>query len=145
MNHSPAYILAQYLIGEGLLSDPTGAGAWKVYVGMLPDGQTTEHNAVGCIDTTPLKDGRLNSGPSIFHYGIQLLLRSSAYNTGYAKASALLEALEAVDRDTVTISGTTYRLMNVSPTGGIVVLGQEDGTKRRELFSVNFLVTLKEV
>jgi len=150
MNHSPAYIIAQYLIGESLLSDPTGSGSWPVYVGALPDGNKVEDNAVGCIDTTPIRDGRImSSGETIFHYGVQLLLRARAYNTGYAKAEVLLSALEIVAGIQEIISLKTYQIDNVSPSTGITVLGQEaqeiNVSKRRYLFSLNFLVTLKEI
>ncbi len=147
MNHSPAYILAQYLIDEGLLTDPSESADWKMYTGSLPDGLLTDHNAVACIDTTPVKDGRIMGGDPLFHHGIQLLLRSTDYNTGYAKASLLAEAFAAVDDDQVAIDSglNTYEIANVSQVSGVLVLGQEDGTKRREMFSVNFLATLKEV
>jgi hypothetical protein len=145
MNHSPAYIIAQYLINEGLVTDPSEVGLWKIYVGAMPDGDDVEHDLVGAMDTTPVKDGRLMTGTTIFHHGVQLLLRSSAYNAGYAKITALAEAMDAVDDDQVTIGSDTYEIANVTHSTGVVVLGQEEGTKRREMFSVNFLATLKEV
>ena len=145
MNHTPAYIIAQYLIGEGFLTTPGESGDWEVYTGNLPDGDDVENNIVACMDTESVKDGRVMAGENIFHYGVQLLLRSTAYNTGYAKMDDLVDALEAVDRDTVTISTSDYRLDNITLTTSIVVIGQEEGSKRRELFSLNFLVTLKEI
>ena len=145
MDYSPAYIMAQYLIGESLLTDPSDSGSWPVYVGLLPDGNGVAHEAVSCVDTSSVKDGRiLNGGENIFHFGFQLMVRATAYNTGYAKAQALAEALQEVNRDTVTISGTTFRIDSVTDTSGVTVVGQEEGSKRRELFSLNFLVTLKE-
>jgi len=146
MNHSPAYILAQYLIDEGLLTDSTESDDWKVYVGSLPDGSLTGHNAVGCMDTAPVKDGRIMGGAPLFHHGIQLLIRSTGYNEGYTKASALAAALAEVVNEEVFVSSLySYEIANVTQTTGVVVLGQEEGTKRREMFSVNFLATLKEV
>jgi len=146
MDHSPAYIIVEYLIGEGLLSDPTVGGEWPVYVGLLPDDDDVVNDIVGCMDTPSLKDGRLmNTGENIFHKGVQLLLRAEVYNTGYEKAQALATALEGVSREQKVIGSKTYQIDNVSQTTGIVVLGQEEGSKRRELFSVNFLTTLKEV
>ena len=148
MDYSPAYIMSKYFIDEGLLDDPTGSSPdWPVYVGALPDGNLTDNDAVGCLDTTPVKDGRvMEDGDNIFHHGIQLILRSLAYNTGYAKIDELKENLETVNRDTVTVDGDTFRLDNVTLSTGIVTLGQEDeGSKRRELFTLNFLVTLKEI
>jgi hypothetical protein len=145
MDHSPAYIIAQYLIGEGLLVGPTDSGDWPVRVGSLPDGKLIPDNAVACIDTAPEKDGRLMIGENIFHYGVQILLRAKKYNIGYAKASAIASNLELVARVQEIIGAKTYRIDNVSATTGIVAIGQEEGTKRRELFSLNFLITLKEV
>jgi hypothetical protein len=150
MDHSPAYIIAQYLIGQSLLSDPTGSGSWPVYVGTLPDGNQAQDDAAGCMDTSPVKDGRIMSnGETIFHPGVQILLRALAYNTGYAKCEALMTALEAVSGAQETINSKTYQIDNVSPSTGIVVLGQEaqevNSSKRRELYSMNFIVTLKEI
>ena len=144
MNHSPAYILAQYLIGEGLLSDPTESGDWPGFVGHLPDGSDVDDSAVGAMDTSPVKDGRIMGSAPLFHFGVQLLLRSRAYNAGYAKAAALGVSLSAVDDETVVVGDDTYTVVNVTQTTGVVVLGQEPGTKRRELFSVNFLATIQE-
>jgi|GEM_PF-4541833 len=148
MNHSPAYIMAQYFIEEGLLTDPSSSGDWPVFVGILPDDNILDldHDIAACIDTASVKDGRIfEDGENIFHYGFQILIRATNYNTGYQKAQELADTLELIDRDTVIISSTTYRLDNVTQTTGVVVLGQEEGSKRRELFSINFLVTLKEI
>ena len=145
MDNSPAYIMAQYLIGEAYLSDPSSSGDWKVFVGNLPDGDDVDHDAVGCMDTTPIKDGRvMETGETLFHFGCQLIIRSSDYNEGFAKADELKLFLETIQRDTETISGTVYRLDNITIASGVIALGQ-DGPKRRELFSLNFLVTLKEL
>ena len=148
MDHSPAYIIKKYLVGEGLLVEPGDSGDWPAYVGILPDGKPDEvkNDIVACMDTSPVKDGRImGTGENILHYGVQILLRSTAYNTGYAKMEALRASLESVNRDTIIISANTYRLENVTLTTGVVVVGQEEGSKRRELFSLNFLVTLKEI
>jgi len=145
MDHSPAYIIAQHLIDEGLLTDPTGSGDWPGFVGALPDGEDVDHDAVGCMDTSPIKDGRIMGGESMLHYGVQLLVRADAYNTGYAKAQALMSELESLDDNDVIIGSDTYEINNASTTTGVVVLGQEEGTKRREMFSVNFLITITEV
>jgi len=146
MDYSPAYIMSRFLIDAGLVIDPQDSGDWPIYVGLIPDDDVVKDDVVACVDTDPLKDGRImEDGENIFHYGFQLLIRATAYNTCYAKAQELALELETINRDTVVISGTTYRLDNVTQTTGVLLLGQEDGSKRRELFSVNFLVTLKEI
>lgn len=145
MDHSPADIVAQYLIDEGVFIDPSSSGEWEIYVGMMPDGNNVEHDTAAAIDTAPVKDGRIMGGAPLFHPGVQIMVRASAYRDGFAKAQEAATALAAVDDDTVTIGTKTYQLMNITQATGVTSLGQEPGTKRRELFSVNFLATLKEV
>jgi len=145
MDYSPAYILSRYLIDQSLLVEPGESGAWPVFVNQLPSGDLVDDDAVGCINTTPVKDGRVMGGLPLFHYGFQLLVRSSAHNTGYAKAEALADALGAVDDPQIVVGSSTYRIVNVTQTTGVVPLGQEEGTERRELFSINFLATIEEV
>jgi hypothetical protein len=146
MEHSPAYIISRHLINEGLVTSPSSFVDWPIYVGSLPDGNETKNNAVSCNDTESVKDGRsMVSGETLFHSGVQLILRATAYNTGYAKIDDLKDALEDVKRTTVSVSGTDYRLDSITLTTDIVVIGQEEGSKRRELFSLNFIVTLEEI
>lgn len=146
MNYSPAYILAQYLIGEGLLKGPSESGVWPAFVGSLPDGDGVDNDAAVLVDTAPVKDGRIMGGEPLFHHGVQILLRSVAYNAGYNKVAALAAALAGVQNDEVEVeSGSTYTLNNITQISGVLPLGQEPGTKRRWMFSVNFLATIQEV
>lgn len=146
MNHSPSHILAEYLIGEGILIDPddSGSGNWRVYIGSTPDGIHADHEVAVAVDTAPVKDGRVQGTP-LFHHGVQFILRSTDYSVGYAKATEIAEDLATVSHEDVTVDDDTYTIINVTQTTGVVVMGQEPGTKRRELFSVNFLATLREV
>jgi len=145
MDYSPAYIISRYLIGEEILTDPSDSGSWPVYIGLLPDDNDIPHNAVACIDTAGLRDRRNMDGENLFHHGVQIMLRAEVYNTGYQKAQAIATELEGVDHVNEVISSDTFQLICIDQTTDIVVLGQEEGTKRRELFSINFLVTLKEI
>lgn len=146
MNHSPAYILAQHLIAESLLSDPSGSGTWPGFVASLPDGDSVDDDAAALVDTAPVKDGRIMGGDPLFHHGCQIVLRSSEFNAGYSKIDALAAAFADVDDTEVTIeSGVTYTVASVTQISGILSLGMEPGTKRRWLFSANFLATFQEV
>jgi len=144
MNHSPAYIISRYLIDQGLVVAPSDSGSWPIFVGCLPDGPETPSNAVGCMDTAPSRDGRIMGGSPFFHYGVQLLLRATDYNTGYSKIASLVSSLDQADSVEVAVDSEGYTIENASQTTGIIPLGQEEGTKRRYLFSANFLVTIKE-
>jgi len=143
MNHTPAYIIAQYLIGEGLLTAPDESGDWPVYTGILPDSPEVKDDIVACMDTAGIKDGRsMESGVSLFHQGFQILLRATEYNVGYAKAQDLADALAEIQNEEEVILDTTYEINNVTQTTDVVIVSQEEGSKRRSIFSVNFLVTL---
>jgi hypothetical protein len=149
MDHAPEYILSQYFIDEGILTEPGQSGIWEVFVGLLPDDEVANgipDDIVAIIGASDNKDGRImKTGESIIHEGIQLMVRAVNYNTGWAKAKSLRTAMDGIKRDTVTISGSDYRIDSVTIASGPVAIGQEDSTKRRELFSLNVLVTLKEI
>jgi len=143
MNETPAYIIKSYLVGEGLLTDPADSGDWPVYTGVLPDSPEVVDDIVACMDTSGVKDGRsMKTGVTLFHQGVQILLRSEDYNDGYAKVQTLADALAEIQNAEEVISGTTYEINNVTQTTDVIVLSQEEGSKRRGFFSVNFLVTI---
>ena len=145
MNHTPGYILAQYFISAGALITPGESGSWPVYVGKMPDGRHAPHNAVAIMDTTSVKDGRLMiTGENIFHPGIQILVRATDFNEGYAMAVSLAALLEPLANEDVTVESDEYRIAAITQTTGVIPLGQEEGSKRREMFSTNFLATIKE-
>jgi hypothetical protein len=93
-----------------------------------------------------LLDGRLmGTGEVIEHYGIQLKIRSSDYLTGWQKIRQLVLYLRAINNNHVVIGDTTFVLHNLSQTTSIVCLGNEAESKRRFLFTVNYVCTIKQV
>jgi len=147
MNHSPAEIIAQYLISKGKVIQPGESGTWPIYVGYLPDAPESrvDPDVVASMDSESLKDGRVMGGDPLFHRGVQILLRGKDYNEGYVKAEDLANTLASARRSRVRIGDDAYRIDNVTQTTDVVRLGLEEGTKRRWTFSVNFLATLQEV
>jgi len=145
MNHSPAEIVAQFLISKGAVVAPDDSGYWPVYVGILPDAAGVRDEIVSSMDTEGVKDGRPMGGDPLFHKGVQLMLRAQEYNSGYIKGSALAATMATARRSRVRIGDDAYRIDSVTQTTDVVAIGQEEGTKRRWLFSVNFLATLQEV
>jgi hypothetical protein len=111
----------------------------------MPDGETIEQDSAVIYDTAGLKDGRLMSGANILHHGLQVRIRAASYEDGWAKAESVLSVMEAIVNEEITIDAVDYIINNVSQTSTIAALGAEPGTKRRELLTVNFLATLKEV
>ncbi len=144
---SPARILAQYIRDElATMTNPTDNDVWPLYVGSLSDSKNVKTEAGALYDPAGVIDGKLMNGEVIQHPGIQLRIRSQSYQTGWSKAESVALDLDEVYRDTVVVNGNTYLIQNISRTSQVIALGQEMKTsKRRYIFTVNFLMTLKRV
>ena len=139
----PASILAAYIRDQGLMSDPADSTTWPLYVSYLPD--ETENDAGSINNIQGVKDGRIMEGSVIQHYGLELIIRSTVHNTGWAKMEAIATNLDSVHRISITVSGENYEIQNIKRDGIIETLGSESGTKKRQLFRSIFLMTVKKV
>ena len=147
LSSSPANILASYIIDEAIgdLTNPTAGNEWPLYTSYLPDGTSIKTNA-GCLyDTTGIKDGRLMVGEVIQHYGIQLRIRSDRQQTGWVKLEEVMLALDVVFNVIITVNSKDYQIQNISRTSPPISLGTEKGTKGRQLFTLNFIATIKRI
>jgi len=143
---SPAYILSQYIIEElATMTTPSDGSDWPLYVNHMPDGKDAIDNCGTLYDTTGTKDGRLMSGVVPQHFGIQLRIRSLGNQAGYVKIEDLAAAMDGVRSVEFTLDGEDYIIQNVSRTSSVIPLGIEGGTKRRYLFTINFLVSMRKV
>jgi len=146
LGRSVISILADYIINTlSLMTTPSDEGNWPLYLSSMPDGDNIKTNCGAIYDTTGVLDGKISDGEVIQHPGIQLRIRSDDYEIGYAKIEAIALALDSVLFDIVSIDAVDYLLQNVSRTTAVVPLGSERGYKRRFLFTVNFLVTLRKI
>ena len=148
--HSPAYIIQKLLVNFGLGTAPAVAGVWPIYVSQEPD---KPDSVITVYDTPGRQQGRLQtSGQWQELYGIQVRIRDAHHQDGYKKANAIATALdESIYQNTVTLEdnvGTTtstYTVHSVSRAGGINSLGKDVARTKRSLFTVNALVSLKQV
>lgn len=147
LTHSPARVVRQMLVDLGLGVagdyDQTGrytGGDWPVFAASEPD---LPDECLTVYDTTPIDDGSIMiDGERQEHQGVQIRVRAREHDAGWLKARAVAVALdESVYDETVTIDGTTYLVMSANRQGGIAVLGKEP-TSRRNLFTLNALVTM---
>lgn len=138
---SPAEILRFFLIGEALVDDPgVSSPTWPAFLSHEPDAPD---ECVTLTDTVGVKDGRLMEGSNILHHGVQVRVRSKTFSAGWTLMGQVAAALEAVVGEVVSpSSGENYTLANVSQQGPINFIGLEEGTKRRFLFTLNFLITI---
>lgn len=144
----PAYILASYIIAEsiGSMTDPIEGDDWPLYVSYMADeGAGVEKNCGAVYDTSGIKDAKISTGEVVVHEGVQILIRSADYVTGYTKAETIALALDAVLNAEITIGSCDYKIISMSRQGPPTYLGLEKGTKGLRLFSVNFLMTIERI
>ena len=141
----PSAIVAEYVIGTlDLFSAVSEGSTWPLYRSNLPDSDQISHNIAAIFDTSADIQSKLMSGDLVQRYGIQFLVRSTDYDTGYEKSKIILETVQTTHNASVSIGGTTFIIDNFSSTSGVLALGVERDSKQRYLFSTNFLVTIKE-
>jgi len=141
LQHSPCFIIGSYLIAQSVFTLPSLSGSWPLYKSSLP----VEADDTGAIyDTTPIIDSRISKSYPNTHYGLQVKVRAGNYETGKTKARAILASLETVQNGSVVFGAYEYEIRTARPVGGVIFLGQEyETTKRRYLFTVNFISTIK--
>ena len=143
MNHPISHIVSAFLLSEEipLVDPPSVDGEWPLFLTGLPDMPS---NAVALHDTQGEKKGRiLATGQHIFSYGLQISIRSVDYLTGWRKAQAIQALLETVKQEEVIAEEDSYLLDSLVQTSPVLTLGPEQGTSRRELFTINYVVFAK--
>lgn len=143
---SPASVMAYYIINElEKMSDPSDGDDWPLYVSHLPDNKNVKTDAGAIYDTAGTSDIRSMTGENYEHPGVQIRIRSRVYETGFVKIEDIANALDTVVQADVEIGDLEYRIYNVSRTSPIASLGVEPGTTRRFHFTINFLLTIREL
>jgi len=138
--NSPADVIRQLLIELDLGTEQ--AGTWPVFVSFLPG---TPDNALGIYDTAGKMNGRImRTGEKIVHPGVQVVVRGSSYIDVIKKVTDIALALDAQCRTIVVMdSANSYILHNVSRSGDVIPLGvEQEGDRRRHLFTINAVVTM---
>lgn len=133
--HSPAMILREVLRAMGKGTLPTEQLSWPIYVGQMPD---KPDEVIAVFDTSGQLDGRTHvDGVVHSHPGIQIRIRSTRYDLGYARANQLRIALQEIKREVVLIEAVSYTVHVGSKIGDILSLGKSEEVNKRDLFSLN--------
>ena len=142
---SPAEVITRYIIDTlALMTDPDDRDDWPLYACSLPDGNNVKANAGGVFDTVGLSDQRSMNGTWPEHPGIQLRIRARNHAIGYKKIEVVGNALDKVAAASITIGSLEFEIQNIRRTSPIVHLGSEEN-KRRVNFTINFLITIREL
>ncbi len=144
LNHSPADVLRWALVQQGVVTDPTlgTLQTWPAYVASEP---SAPDDVVTLYDTAGVLHGREHvSGETQEHHGVQVRVRSADHPSGWAKARAVAQVLDTgLYQSTVTIGPDTYLLHAVTRTTDVIALGVNVPDTRRDLFTINALISLR--
>lgn len=123
-------------------SDPASGDPWPIYSTNMPD---TPDNCMTVFTTEGVRQGRyMITGAYHYRSGFQVLVRSSTYTPGLDKIKEVIEYLETVYQEPVTILSDTYTVHSVSITSGPLPLGKSVEDSKRYLFSMNGTLTYQE-
>lgn len=142
MTHSPARVLSKLLVDLTVGTDPTANTDWPVYTDgepPSPDNTITTFNKEGGQTIRFMPTGTFD-GPM----GVQVRIRGKDNPTGWAKADALATALSQVYRESVTVESSTYLVHCLSQMGSVLSLGKEAPTSKRNLFTVNMVMSVQQ-
>jgi len=108
----------------------------------MPDAEGINDNSMAIMDTTGIKIAKwMKNGQTFFNYGFQILIRSNGYIEGFTQMKLVENKLDSVKYTSQVYNSTTYRLAGVNRTSGFV-LGTEDEKRRRQLFTINGLLSV---
>lgn len=144
LDHSPADVVRRLLIDLGLgAAPPAASSAWPIYTGGEPN---LPDQAITVTDTEGRGHGRDQvTGERQEHHGISIMVRAATFPAGYAKARDVATALDAQYQDVTTLGAARYLVHAVTRTSDVFSLGKESPQSKRSLFSVNALVSLRQL
>lgn len=145
LDHAPCKVIKKALLDFGLGTEVTADDEWPIFVNHLPDTEDMDDNALCVYDTEAVIHTReMPTSEYTEDHGIQVMVRATSRSVGYAKAKAILEALDKqVNRLAVTIGVSSYVVHSMNRTSDVAYVGVEPETERR-LHSINYTTTLTQ-
>lgn len=140
LQHPPSQIIRAVLIDLALASD---GGTWPVYHGRepaAPDNCVTVYTTQGSTISRTMIDGRI-----VEKRGIQVRIRARDEATGWLKADEIRTTLaQSLYRKVVHVESSSYYVHSADRIGEIMSLGTEAPTTGRNLFTLNFVASIRE-
>lgn len=131
---SPAKVIAALL-----KATPGFATGWSVFYSNEPD---TPDNCVTVFDTGADREDRQMDGTEVVHPTVQVRVRASDYDTGWAKGEAVQTVMQAVRNTAVAVGAGSVTVKAAHRYIPLTFLGRDPNQNRRQLFVVNFKLTL---
>lgn len=141
-DEAPSEVVAQLIIDLGIGTDPsTTVTDWAT---RATGEDYTPDNCITVYDTTAFMDGRTHDGKLQGMPGIQVRVRSSGPRNGWKKAKYVEYQLSQVLDRIVHRNGNRYMVRSLNGFGGVLPMGKESPTSKRNLFTINCYVNLKQ-
>jgi len=138
--HSPAAIIAQFLIAEGYGNAHTSA-TWPVFRHNDPDAPD---NVIVVKTTTGISQGTTQfDGEIQEQQGVQILVRSALEETGYVKIKEIVNSLDPLKLKQVVIASSTYLIKSFNRSSDILPLGKDMKNSNRVLYTVNYVFSVR--
>ncbi len=145
LNHSPATIIAKWLIDSGNATDVTKCRPWPVVTSSPP---SEPDSVITCKDTQGKLGGRLqDNGETITYFGLCIRVRCVDYTEGWNKASNLFSNLSPLTMVTVAmpkigaVPATSYKIHCIKHVSGIAHLGQDAKQRNDFIFDSRITIT----
>lgn len=147
LTHSQSEILQHLLIARGMGVTPPdeddSVQDWPVYATVEP---AEPDNVITTFDTEGLEHGReMVTNVRSEDHGCQVRVRAIDHRTGYRKARAIAIDLDQVYQYTVTVETSQYLVHCFTRTSDVIALGKEVPSSKRDLFTLNGRITLRQV
>lgn len=142
MSASPAQVLKAAMVAANVCSEHNGT-PWPCFVNSMPDKPDV---AMAVIDRGAEKQGRiLRTGEVIEKPIVQIQFRSKTYTEGWTQAAAVKAWVDGLYALPVTVGSESYIIHSIRRDNSVLPLGAEPETSsRRELFTLNILLTLRQ-
>jgi hypothetical protein len=130
------------LVELGLGEDPPSV-IWPIRVASEPD---SPDNHITVFDTLGVTRGRTNpNGEVQLRHGFQIRVRSATHEVGYAKLNNIAIELDTVYQHVITIDASRYLVHAITQRGDIIPLGKEVPLAKRNLFTLNGFISVREL
>lgn len=118
---SAARIVMQYLVDSDIATLAASKKDWPITVGGMAD---FNKNWISVIDTTPRKDGRYMEGETVWKYAVNFFIRGEDQPIARRKGVDIINALDAVRRNKITVDGVVWLLEAVTICTGLAYVGE---------------------
>lgn len=139
--YSPSKIIATLLVQIAVGTD-TESADWRVFYESTP---TNPDEVITVFDTANLLEGSVMFGETQEQHGIMIQVRSGEYDPGWVIINSLRTLLDQVNQATVVVEGSVFNVHCLNRTSGPFHIGLESNISKRDLFTINFTASIRQV